>query len=297
MRKGICFTLVSLSVLWAAMSGQGFAQGAPKTVLPRDWHPSPAPGIVQQREPLAPVGDATTTCAKSYSSGTGDAATAYCVTVNGTIPQFSRAGQEMINSGQVGEGYGICDLNTATGYYDYSYADSGNWLTASFTSTATAATSTRLTSDGIWKIVNTITKTPASATTAGKATVKMTVTNLTGISRSAFVLRFADVDADADNLNNDFDFTINTVTGQYSKGSGESTGYGLELVNDTFSASFPTDNHNEYALSAFDGPDPCNAFSHIATQPFHGDGSEMAIYGGTWGPHKALTITVAYLPQ
>jgi len=298
--KRFCLRTLPFSVTAVVILAAGaFAQhAAPSTVAPKDRAPSSAPLTVQSREPQAPVGgNATTTCAVSYASGTGDAATTYCVTVNGTITEFSRAANEMINVGTVGEGYGLCDLGTNVGYYDYSYGDSGNLLASTFTTpSAHTAVSTRITSDGIWQITNTITGTPATGTSAGKVTVKMAIKNISGIARSAHVLRYADVDADGDIPDNDFDWTINTVTGQYSTGS-NSFGYGLQLVNQTFTSAFPTGFHNEYANSTFVGPDPCSPFANISTQPFHGDGSEMALYGATWAKGAVKTITVAYVPE
>jgi hypothetical protein len=299
MKHRIALVFVVITVLLTTNPPQVFAQdSAPSTVAPMDRGPSPASLFVQtSREPQAAVGSATTTCAATYSSGSGDTATTYCVTANGTVPQFSRAGNEMINVGVVDEGYGICDFTTNTAYFDYSFEDSGNWLPATFTTpTAHQAVSTRITSDGVWQITNTITSTPATSLSAGKATVKMAVKNLTGITRSAYVLRHADVDADASTGNNDFDWTINTVTGQYSTGSGESFGYGLQLVNQTF-IGFPTGHHNEYALNNCCAPNPCSPFVNVSIQPFHGDGSEMALYGATWTRNSSKTITVAYVPE
>jgi hypothetical protein len=289
MTNRICLILVSL----AAMSGLMFAQES-RTALPKDWHPSPAPKVKQSLERPAVVDPSTTACSASFSGGSGDTATAFCVTANGNIPQFSRAGEEMIDVGTVDEGYGICDFTSDTPYYDYAWEDSGNWLPATFTSTATSATSTRLTSDGIWKIANVITYTKPTTTSAGKATVKMVITNLTGVTRDAYVLRHADVDADGDISDNDFDWTINTVTGQYTVAGTDSFGYGLQLVNQTFNSAI---DHNEYALNTFSGPNPCSPFGTVATQPFHGDGSEMSLYFAAFGPHKSQTFTVAYVPE
>ena len=297
MKHRISLVLVVIATLLAANSALVFAQrAATSTVAPKDLAPSAPVHVQTSREPQAPVGggNATTTCAVSYNSGVGDANTTYCVTVNGTIPEFSRAGQEMILVGTVDEGYGICDLTSGVGYFDYSWTDSGNLLASTFTTpSAHTAVSTRITSDGIWQITNTITGTPASGTSAGKATVKMVIKNLSGITRSAHVLRHADVDADSDISDNDFDWTINTVTGQFSPGFG----YGLQLVNDTFSTAFPTNFHNEYSLNDCCAPNPCAPFNNVSSQPFHGDGSEMALYGATWAKGASKTITVAYVPQ
>jgi len=289
MKNKVCLIFASL----AAMSGLMFAQES-RTALPKDWHPSPASKVSQFEKAPGALEPATTACSASFSGGSGDTATALCVSANGTIPKFSRAGEEMINVGTVDEGYGICDFTSSVAYYDYSWEDSGNWLPATFTSNATSATSTRLTSDGIWKLVNTVTFGKPTPTSAGKATVRMVLSNLTGVTRDAYILRHADVDADGDVTDNDFDWTINTVTGQYAVAGSESFGYGLQLVNQTFNSAI---SHNEYALNTFRGPNPCSPFTTISTQPFHGDGSEMALYFAAVPAHQSKTITVAYVPE
>src|SRR5262249_51385866 len=60
-----------------------------------------------QRATASP--NATTTCAATFTSGTGRNTTKYCVTTNGNITQFSRGNDEYIQVGDVSEGYGFCD--------------------------------------------------------------------------------------------------------------------------------------------------------------------------------------------
>lgn len=238
----------------------------------------------------APVAPATTSCAATYSSGTGQNLTTYCVTVNGTIPQLSRGGAEMLFFGTVDEGYGFCDVTPSTpvAYYDYSWIDSGNLLPSSFsTPTATKAVSVRTTNDGIWQITNTILKVPAKVTGPGQVIVKMTLKNLTGITRSAYVLRHADVDANSDVSNNDFDWTVNNASGQYAPGFS----FGLQAVNNTFNVS-----HNEYTLNDCCAPDPCNPFANISSQPFHGDGSLMPLYFVTVPKGATKSVQITYQP-
>ena len=233
----------------------------------------------------------TTTCAVTYTSGVGHNATKYCVTVNGTIPQFSRGGDEYIRVGDFVEGYGICDLTPSTpvAYYDYSAFDSGNWLASSFsTPTATTAISTRLTNDGIWQIKNTITRGAANASGPGFAKVAMQIKNLTGINRVVLVLRSADVDfsrGGADDFHNDFDYTIDTA---YGLEPGFKSGLGI--TNNTFAFLYQA-----FADSGAGGPDPCVGPT-IAPQPFFGDGGIGSEYLLAVPKLATKTITVTYKP-
>jgi hypothetical protein len=201
----------------------------------------------------------------------------------------------MINVGTVDEGYGICDFTSNTHYFDYGWTDSGNWNPSTLTfPNANTAVSTRITSDGIWRITNTITKVPATATSVGQVKVNMAIKNLTGIARSIFLLRHADVDADGDITNNDFDWEINTASGSYVVAGTETFGYGLQLLNNSF--NIPTGEHNEYALNDCCAPDPCNVFTNISTQPFHGDGSVMSLYGLSVPSLGTKSVQVTYQP-
>jgi len=233
----------------------------------------------------------TITCAATFTSGTGHNATKYCVTVNGTIPQFSRGGDEYIRVGGFLEGYGICDLTPSTpvAYYDYSAFDSGNWFASSFsTPTATTAISTRITSDGIWQIKNTITRGAANASGPGSAKVSMQIKNLTGINRLVLVLRSADVDfsrGGVNDFNNDFDYTIDTA---YGLEPGFKSGLGI--TNNTFAFAYQA-----FADSASGGPDPCVSVP-IAPQPFFGDGGIGSEYLLAVPKLATKTITVTYKP-
>src|SRR5436189_4403576 len=84
----------------------------------------------------------TTTCSFIYTSGSGNNATSYCLTVNGNIVQFSRPnGFEYIAVGTFFEGYGICDLTAGSvAYSDYAASATPNWgaTAVSFPNAATA---------------------------------------------------------------------------------------------------------------------------------------------------------------
>jgi hypothetical protein len=250
--------------------------------------------MAQQKShrPTATAVPGNDTCAATFTSGVDHNATSYCVTVNGNIVQFSRGGDEYIRVGGFAEGYGICDLSSNIGYFDYAVYDSGNWLAASFNTTATRAVSTRSSSDGVWQIKNTITKVAATAADPGSAKVTMQIKNLTTVERSIRVFRFADVDfsrGGVDYYTNDFDFTRDTATGLGGNQIDFSTG--LSLTNNTFL------NIGASALTqgTSDGPDPCGLI-FASHQPFVGDGSLVQQYGLIVSGLSSGTISLTYKP-
>lgn len=229
----------------------------------------------------------TAACAATFTSGTGHNLTSFCVTVNGNIVQFSRGGDEYIRIGAIIEGYGICDRTSLIRYFDWADSDSGNWLAASFSTTSTKAISTRVSSDGIWQVKNTITKKPANAMGPGSATVQMQIKNLTGADREIFLFRDADADfsrGGAADVINDF-FQTGDTAANVERGFKT----GLSLTNNTF--TFP---YLAFARDAVSPPDPCGTNS--APQPFFGDGSIATFHHITVPKLSTKTVTVTYKP-
>jgi len=242
----------------------------------------------------AAITTADITCAYTFHSGSGWTDTQYCVTANGNITQFSNpTGSDNIAGGTwPSEGYGVCDFYPATpvAYYDYATNDSGNWgPTTLVTSTATAVKFVRITSDGLWQLTQTITKVAATTQSPGSAKVTMSLKNLSGAPRTAYLMRFADIDAFNQYANNDFLVAYRTVSG-----SNFDT-YGLTLTANTF----PTLVGSFILNTGGVGPDPCNpAANAVAAGSFHGDGSALQVYyvnpipkGGT------TTATMIYKPM
>jgi hypothetical protein len=246
----------------------------------------------KSRRQAAVTAPANDTCAATFSSGADHNATSYCVTVNGNIVQFSRGGDEYLRVGGFAEGYGVCDLASNISYFDYAVYDSGNWLASNFTATATRAISTRLTSDGVWQIKNTITKVAATAADPGSAKVAMQLKNLTAVERGIYVFRFADVDFSRDGIDyydNDFDFTRDTAIGLGGNQIDFSTGLGL--TNNTFFNI----GAQAFTQDTSEGPDPCGPI-FASHQPFVGDGSIVQQYGLNVPAHSTRTITLTYKP-
>jgi hypothetical protein len=204
--------------------------------------------------------DSTTTCTYPFTAGTGNAFIKYCVTKNGNIIQFaSPAGIEYISKAPAGEGYGFCDFDSETAYYDYAgYGDSGNWQPpVKVSSSKTAVTISRKTTDGKFTLLQTISLVPANIL----AQVQMSIVNNTTGSAHIGLLRYADVDV-RNESSNSFDYTSRTAFG-YLNGN-----YGLTLrfasgyaLNGGFSQDIPG------------GPDPCNIFLHVLAPLSATDGS------------------------
>ncbi len=235
----------------------------------------------------------TGNCAFTFSSGSGHGATQYCVTANGNIAQFAMTGLNLIPSemfsgvAPASEGYGICDTNTLTSYYDYSRADSGNWNTAAVTSTAKSVTVTRTTADGVWRIVQTITQKKASRMLYGAVEIKMAITNQSQADKIIIVYRHANIDAYGSPFN-DFDTSETSAFGFLSGTGGVSS-----------TASFVTtafDFHFSFLQTNPDGPIPCTPLGQQGGQQsfFEGDGSVDHYFNLDILPGRTKTVTVSY---
>jgi len=232
--------------------------------------------------------DSVTACAHTYTSGSGHNLTQYCVTANGNITQFSRGGSEFINAGVLSEGYGVCDISSGTGYFDYADNESGNWgATSVLTSSPTIIKLVRNTSDGIWTLTQTISKVAASGSGPGAAKVVMALKNNTAVARSVYLLRHADVDANSTSGDDNFDYTIDTAWGLQP-----SFGGGLSSTSNTFTFSY-----DAFVRNTFAGPAPCSPSTGIVNPgPFHGDGSIEQLYFIPIPAHGTKTVTVTYKP-
>jgi hypothetical protein len=88
---------------------------------------------VTQEQPASNSPTAIQTCYWTFTSGSGNTYLSYCITPNGNITYLETPhGYVQINHTYAalfgGEGYGLCDANVPTQYYDYGYGDSGNWV-------------------------------------------------------------------------------------------------------------------------------------------------------------------------
>jgi hypothetical protein len=204
--------------------------------------------------------DSTTTCTYPFTAGTANAFIKYCVTKNGNIIQFaSPAGFEYISKAPAGEGYGFCDFDTETKYFDYAgYGDSGNWQApVTVSSSKTALKISRKTTDGKFTLVQTITLVPANIL----AQVQMSIINNTTTSAHIGLLRYADVDVRNESANS-FDYTSRTAFG-FLTGN-----FGLTL---RFASGFAL--NGGFTQDIPGGPNPCDIFAHVVAPLSGTDGS------------------------
>ncbi len=251
--------LVCLGVL-TLFAGSAFAQEdetapAPDQSLYNRLHNHPpvanaasrnasAASVQDQAKSNAASPDATKTCSYTFTSGSGVTYLQFCVTVNGNIVEFqSPAGVEQIRQGDYSEGYGICDFNRSTAYFDFADdGDSGNWDAPMLLSkTATSVKIARTTSDGFWTLTQTISM---IAGTNPYAKVIMAIKNngpsVAGNGEGIYLMRWADADPDhADPAHGDdgylenFDRTLDAAWGYvplFDAASGNDY-YGLRIEN------------------------------------------------------------------
>jgi hypothetical protein len=114
-----------------ALGCSGFAQsGSPYVTLEQPQGRAVQPPAA---EAVSNSPTAIQTCYWTFTSGSGNTYLLYCITPNGNITYLETPhGYVQINHTYAallgGEGYGLCDANVPTQYYDYGYGDSGNWV-------------------------------------------------------------------------------------------------------------------------------------------------------------------------
>jgi len=235
--------------------------------------------------------DATSACSYTFTSPAtaSEKYVQFCVTANGNITEFqSPAGIESIRVGSFNEGYGVCDDTSGVAYYDYADSgDSGNWLPAQkLGQTATSVKISRTTIDGIWTLTQTITLARPDAS----AYVSMSLKNNTAVSRSAELIRFADVDAGGVYLNN-LDGTNDAAWGYNPISGAHSPYYGLMLQLNGPSA-FP---HEGFAINTPVGPNPCNSGANWKGTLTAADGGIVFWqYLGAFGKNVTKTVKEKY---
>jgi hypothetical protein len=244
----------------------------------------------QQQAKSEAVTPETSTCAYTFTSGTGTTYLQFCVTVNGNIVEFqSPAGVEQIRQGIIAEGYGICDLTGGDlAYWDY--ADGGastNWGSPVLIShTANMVKISRTTSDGLWVLTQTITNSPGPNPSAK---VLMQLKNNSGTPKEAFLFRYADVDpgeaagedTGADGFLESFDSSTNSawgyVPGHGSESSAGSYGLMFQRVGNPVPASVPYA-IDGYSQNVSSGPSPCNPSANFVSSLTNTDGSIVYIW-------------------
>ena len=232
----------------------------------------------------------TVKCSFTFTSGFELGSLRYCVTANGNIIHFEAPkGTPLIATDDLGEGYGVCDTTTGTEYTDYGgFGDSGNWGAATVLShDAKSVKIARTTADGNWTLTQTVTQ----VTGPPSAKIAMALTNNTSGARQAFLLRYADADADSRALNS-LDGTSNSAFAWNSISSDPTGLFGLVLQEIGTRPDFSFG----YAQTTFRPPAPCNPFANFILGQLltSTDGSLVMLYKPVLGPHRTVTVTVGY---
>lgn len=236
----------------------------------------------KQATTLSP--QATVICSYNFSSGADNTFLSYCVTVNGNVLGVQTPiGRQHIFGG---EGYGICDFNSNTEYFDYGAGgDTPNWNPPVLLSQAANSVKiARTTSDGIWTFTQTITQVPSTSSVK----VMMTVKNNTAVDREVQLSRFADIDADGTTLNT-VDATINDAMIYESVGRGVPYGLALQNVGTSPFTYLGYVRNTSAALS------PCNPFTNKVLGPvIDTDGTAVMTYVVPVPARGSKTVTVSY---
>ena len=208
----------------------------------------------------------------------------FCVTANGNIAKFdSPAGYTQMYA----EGYGACDItNSTVSYYDHEYAESGNWMSATIVQPNGPNTFplkiVRTTSDGVW----TLTQTFSRNTKDQIIKVVMQLKNNSAIDRTAFLERYADVDADGNTNTNYSDTGRNSAWTYYNDNYG-SKGHGLTL------RALPDNFTRAGAVIPPNGGDACTRVER--TGPYFGDSAlDYTWFLGTVAANTSKTVAIEY---
>jgi hypothetical protein len=243
------------------------------------------------------------TCAYTFTSGTADSTGGsymqYCVTASGTLSYFNSPlgvpfglnGVPEIESSR--EGYGFCDADTGINYYNWGEENySNNWNPATLVSqTATAVTIARTTTDGLWTLTQTFTQV---ANGAPHLEIKMNLKNNSDVSKTVYLVRWANVAAADDTLNN-LDNTLNSAWGyvEFLNTPEEvGPGYGLMVQN----AGTSSIEYSAFVMKTIEAPDgPSNVCSFNVGGPYTNINGSMGMdYSFRVSKNETETATVNY---
>jgi|HubBroStandDraft_6_1064221.scaffolds.fasta_scaffold09037_3 hypothetical protein len=268
-------------------------------------NPDAATSKTQQQKSDAIIGEHSS-CAYTFSSGSGATYLQFCVTVNGNIVKFnSPEGVEQIAQGAYGEGYGICDFNRSTAYYDFADdGNSGNWDAPILISqNATSVKIARTTSDGVWTLTQTISMV-AGANPYAKVlmALKNNAPPVCCGGEGAYLMRWADADPDHadpahgnDGFLEDFDRTLGSAWGYipFADAASGNDYYGL-MIQNVGNATPPSAGvlGNGVAESSDGAPNVCAPENGQALEV---DGSIGYLYLFVLNKGQTLTVTDRYM--
>lgn len=224
----------------------------------------------------------STTCASTFSSGSGPTLFQWCVTSNGNIVSIqSPEGAEHILL-KAGEGYQLCDFSALVAYTDYAAeADTGNWKTSIVTQpngpNTFPLTIKRTTTDGKYTLTQKFSQVPADFTIKIATTVK----NNTTSSPFLYVYRYADLAVDGGG---------NSSIDWFDQSANSAWGYLPFQDGIMLSTGTPSLFHSADVTKLV--PAHCD-FPMVAT-PANVDGGVYLLHGFTAAPKSSTTFTVIY---
>jgi hypothetical protein len=248
-----------------------------------------------QRVPSAVSPADDQTCVFNFGSGANNTFLHFCVAATGNITQIETPqGHEQLFTTLGSDGYSLCDQDTAAFYFDYGVVDgaSGWGEPQLLSNNATSVKIGRTTSDGIWTLTQTISLVPSTP----EVKIVMALKNNTAISKTAYLIRWADVNSDFNigfDASNDFSATRNSAAGWVATvpfANNFGTGLQLENVGNSQFGFI-----SGYARDIFHGPNACDfALGGSATPLTSVDGSIELAHVDTIGPHKTKMTTMIY---
>jgi hypothetical protein len=238
----------------------------------------------QQAASAGPRNGMPDACLHLFTVGSGNNSLQYCVTDNGTISSIETPfGHPML--GAKGEGYGLCQESPAIEYHDY-LVDQAGWGTATvLKSSKSTIKISRTTADGLWTLVQTITKISSPAS----AKVIMALTNNQSEDHVAYLLRFMDVDADGQNRFQDWGLA--SFQGAVVQWGVSFPGYGLLVQN---AANAPFGYQQGFVRILETGPNACDFGANGFSEVRFNTASMELVYAGPVPAHQTLTVKMIY---
>jgi hypothetical protein len=242
---------------------------------------------------LAQAKSAAAVCPHIITAGksSSNAYISGCVTDHGDLSSIETPFGHF-HLGAQGDGYGFCQESPATEYHDYLAGESGNWNAPKLLgANGSTVKLSRSTADGNWTLVQTI-----SAKVTGIASIKivMALTNNQSEERVAYIMRYADVDADG-HRNHDY-IGGASLQSAYVWSLDSGFHYGLQLQN----AGNWTGYQQGFVSNATPAPNACDfanpaqLYGYELAFSLGSDSSIRYAYAGPVPSHKTITVTLSY---
>ena len=299
MKSRKIFVFIAVATMLAAVAQ---AQYTPSLMPRLTAHPAVTGASINAKTNTDAVRPpVNTACTYSFTvPGKLNSFLSFCVSPNGNIVslQSPTSNFDQIAQGGVGEGYGVCDTSTNVAYTDWGYTESGNWGAPTLvSSTASAVKIARTTTDGLWTLTQTIAK---QAGIQPFVHITMALKNNTGISKDAYLVRWADIDPAAAPFT-DSSYAESVDSSQYAawayaplnNGIGENS-LGVTLA-EIGQPNVPY-GFEGLAQASSVAPNPCNPGASYSGLKTGVDASVSMFWVLVTGPQKTGIVNAKYEP-